>query len=592
VADKILRDALEIIKPIGIRSIFVSWKWSQYLWTVKRFRDSYAHLRSTLTDFPTCSRGLERSLTELYYNICFEMPPKPAQKYAEHLVRSSLTGSADNTTERMWARRSLAHLSEQQADFDPFILEHWEKFIGLYESRNGTNPRVRALVYGRLGDLFAEKMPDDNPFSFFFFRRHRKGPNLRNIELARHCYQASVDADPQAFQPQVAQVEFLEKIGDTPRVNRLLDRLIRQFPDEKEVLFKAGVRCSARKAYVKAMNYLERTLALDPMDKVVREQFILTCIVAALQYVRKNNPEKARALLPRALEWSDAHSDDFNRGRAYLYARWTAMVHLLNDQADAAQLWGQALAHRQGSELKLHLFYWVVAGSYGVARPLCKESDAFVEKTLKGAFSADTALDCILTLQYAYLLSGWIFGLRRKKDRVERYLARGATTEMTRQQAGTVVSFALSEESSRPDIAEAYVRRVLKQDPDDALFRYYRYLVRLQAQPGYGHIDHDRRELEAILRLSREQQETTVTLAVQKLLREIDAMPPSGGFGGNPFFDIDDDLEEEDMEAVDDFLSAIFGHPPETKSFSPSPWTSTACSKSPPSKSAPACPRP
>ncbi|MGB8336695.1 MAG: hypothetical protein WCE56_19515 [Desulfobacterales bacterium] len=637
VAGENLRDALEMIKPIGIRSIFVAWKWlikglcafygredekaiaafgkltpgtvaaaaaapclrllqkdgwrpaeakdtrlmtdvcivagcgrmapalarAQYLWTLQRFRDSYAHLRSTLTDFPTCSRGLERSLTELYYNICFEMPPKPAQKYAEHLVRSSLTGRTDNTIERMWARRSLALLSEQHADFDPFIFEHWEKFIGLYESRYGASPRARALVYGRLGDLFAQEMPDDNPFSFFFHRRRRKEPNLRNIELARHCFQASVDSDPEAFQPQAAQVEFLEKIGDTPRVNRLLDRLIRQFPNEKEVLFKAGVRCSARKAYVKAMNYLERALALDPMDKVVREQFILTCIVAALQYVRKSKPEKARALLPRALEWSDTHSDDFNRGHAYLYARWTAMAHLLNDQADAAQLWGQAMAHRQGSELKLHFFYWVVAGSYGVAPPLCKESDAFVEKTLKGAFSADTALDCIRTLQYAYLLSGWIFGLRRKKDRVERYLARGATAEMTRQQAGTVVSFALSEEFSRPDIAVAYIRRVLKQNPDDALFRYYRYLARSQSASEYGDIDDDVQELETILRLAREQKEATVTLAVQKLLREIDAMPPPGGFGGNPFFDIDDDLEEEDMDAVDDIFSAFFGQPPE-----------------------------
>jgi len=636
VAGASLHDALEMIKPIGIRSLFAAWKWlikglcafygredekaiaafgkltpgtvaaaaaapclrliqkdgwrpaeakdtrlmtdvciitdcgrmapalarAQYLWTVQRFRDSYAHLRSTLTDFPTCSRGLERSLTELYYNICFEMPPKPAQKYAEHLVRSSLTGRADNTTERMWARRSLALLSEQHADFDPFILEHWEKFIDLYESRNGASPRVRALVYSRLGDLFAEEMPDDNPFSFFFFRRRRKEPNLRNIELARHCFQASVDADPEAFQPQAAQVAFLEKIGDTPRVNRLLDRLIRQFPDEKEVLFKAGVRCSDRKAYVKAMNYLERTLALDPMDKVVREQFILTCIVAALQYVRKSNPEKARALLPRALEWSDAHSDDFNRGRAYLYARWTAMAHLLNDQADAAQLWDQATAHRQGSELKLHFFYWVVAGSYGVARPLSKESEAFVEKTLKGAFSADTALDCILTLQYANLLPGWISGLRRKKDRLERYLTRGATAEMTRQQAGTVVSFALSEECSRPDIAEAYIRRVLKQNSDDALFRYYRYLARAQASPGYGHIDDDMQELETILRLAREQQEATVTLALQKLLREINAMPPPDGFGGEPFFDIDDDLEEESMEAEDDIFSAFFRPPP------------------------------
>jgi hypothetical protein len=69
-------------------------------------------------------------------------------------------------------------------------------------------------------------------------------------------------------------------------------------------------------------------------------------------------------------------------------------------------------------------------------------------------------------------------------------------------------------------------------------------------------------ELETILRLAREQQEATVTLALQKLLREIDAMPPPDGFGGEPFFDIDDDLEEESMEAEDDIFSAFFRPPP------------------------------
>ena len=536
---------------------------AEYLWTVKRFRDSHAHLRRTIEDFPTCSRGLVRSLTELYYNTCFEMPPKPAQKYVEHLVRSAFTGKADDTTAKIWAQRSLALYSEEYEDFDPTVLEHWEKFIDLYESLNGDSPHVRSLIYGRLGDLFSEEMPDDNPFSFFFFRRRRKEPDLRNIELARYCYQESVDADPQAFQPQVAQVAFFEKIGDTPRVNRLLDRLIRQFPDEKEVLFKAGVRCSDRKAFVKAMNYLERALKLDPLDKVVREQFMLTCIVAALQYVRKNNPEKARALLPRALEWSEAHSDDFNRGRAYLYARWTAMAHLLNDEADAQQLWAQAAAHRQGSELKLHFFYWIVASAYGVAPPLSKGSAAFVKKALKGAFSADTALDCIRTMQYADLLPGSGKGLQRKADLVERYLARGATAEITRQQAGVVVNFTLSEVCDRPDIAEAYVRRMLKRNPDDALFRYYRYLVRSQVAAWYSEIDDGEQELNTILRLAREQKDATVTLAVQKLLREFDAMSPSGGFGGNPFLDIDDDFEEESMEAEDDDFLPFFTSPPE-----------------------------
>ncbi len=535
---------------------------AEYLWTVKRFRDSHIHLQRTIEDFPICSRGLTRSLTTLYYNACFEMPPRPAQKYIAHLVRSAFNGGADTAAAQLWAQRSLALYSEDHEDSDAFILDQWEKFIALYESLNGDSPRVRSLVYARLGDIFSIEMPDDDPFSFFFFRRRRKGPHLRNEEMAQLCYQKSVDAAPAAMQPQLAQVVFFEKIGAASSVNRLLDKLIRQFPDEKEVLVKAGVRCTERKAFVKAMRYLDRALALDPMDKDLRENFIVTCIRAARQYSVKANPKKARALLLRALEWADTDSDHFNRGPACLYVRWTAMAQIYGDEADARQWWAQAVDHWQGSALKQHFFYWSVARAYGVAPRFTKESEALVAKALKGAFCIDTALDCIRTLQYAHMLPDSIAGLQRMAERLERYLHRGATADMTRQQAGEVVSFALSETCDRPDIAKAYIRCMLKRNPDDALFRYYRYLAGLQTASGLSDIDAEQHELNAILRLAREQNETKVTLAVQKLLHEIEAMEPPDAFDGNPFLNFLEDFEEEDLPADDDDFQPFFPSPP------------------------------
>lgn len=542
-----------------------------YLWTVKRFRDSHIHLRRTLDDFPTWSTGLARSLSALYYNACFEMPPKSARKYIEHLLRAAFDGRSGSAAAQLWAQRSLALHSEDHGDCDGCILEQWEKFIALYESFNGHSPRIRALVYGRLGDLFSAEMPDNDPFAFFFSRRRRrKGPSLRNTEMARMCYRQSADAHPDAIQPQLARVVFFEKLGDTSRVNRLLDKLIRQFPDEKEVLAKAGVRCIERKAFVKAMKYLGRALALDPMDKRLREHFILACIHAARQYSRKNNPKKASALLPRALEWADVHSDDFNRGHAYLYARWTALAHIYGDEAEARQLWAQAMTARQGSPLKLHFFYWSIARSYGVAPRFAKESEALVAKTLKGAFHIDPALDCIRTLQYALLLPDAIKGLQRMADRLERYLRRGATAAMTRQQAGEVVSFALSEAYDRPNIAKAYIRHMLKRNPDDALFRYYRYLVGSPANLGFNDIEAEKVELNAILRLAREQNETKVTVAVQKLLGEIKATETPGAFDGIPFLDfLDDDEEENVLDEDGDFQPFFPLKPPKPKKKKP-----------------------
>jgi hypothetical protein len=265
-----------------------------------------------------------------------------------------------------------------------------------------------------------------------------------------------------------------------------------------------------------------------------------------------------RALLARALEWSDAHSDDFNRGRAYLYARWTALAHLLRDETAARQNWSQAAAQAQGSELKLHFFYWIVARAYGVARSLLTESNAVVEKALKGAFHPETALDCIAILQYASLLSDTIGGLPQKAARVERYLARGASAQITRLQAGAIVGFTLSETCRRPDIAEDYVARMLARRPDDALFRYYRYLLRTGAPRWYRATDADRKELTRILQLAQEQREAAVTPAVQELLRDMDAMSQA------PFLDIDDDIDEEEIEEDDSFFP-VFEPPPKRR---------------------------
>ena len=235
--------------------------------------------------------------------------------------------------------------------------------------------------------------------------------------------------------------------------------------------------------------------------------------------------------------------------------------HLLNDQADAAQLWGEAMADSAGQRTETAFLLLGCRRLYGVAAPLRGESGAF-SKTLKGAFFCRHGSEFIRKMEYADLLPGWLFGLRRKKDGVERCLTRGATAEMTRQQAGTVVSLP-------PRSAAAGHRRRLhspraETKSDDALFRVTVISCVGDSATEYGDIDDDRRNRKR-LRLAREQQKTTVTLAVQKLLREIDAMPPLGGFGGNPFFDIDDDLEEEDMETADEYLFRFLRTAPKTK---------------------------
>jgi tetratricopeptide (TPR) repeat protein len=621
--------ALEAIRPIGLRSIFISWKWlvkglcafyahedgkalaafekivagtvpgafaapharllakntgeegatkepaaleaacaaagyetiapaiarADYLWNVQRFRDSHVHLMAALDLFPTFSTGLERTLTQFYYNAVFEMPFEQAQKYIRHLADSAFCQKSGNPVERLWAHRTVALYTQVNSQADGPVMDRWEEFIGLHALIHGESPTVRALVYHRLGDFFATQAPDDMRSPFFFGRRRRNRPMFRNPELAQRCYEKSLEANPDAKDTQLSLIRFYETNGDTGKVNKLLDRLVKQFPGEKDVLFKAGQRCLERKALLKAMGCLEQALALDPMDKVVRETFIVACITAAHNYASKRQAEKSRDLLPRVIDASDAHSDDFNRGRAYLYVRWAAFEQLNGDSGRAEAMWAQAQAQRPGGEIKLHYFYWILARHYGVPSGSIQTSEELVRKSLKAPVDVAIAVDFADTLLYVRRLPESHLLPDGEINPIDRYIARAVKLKMTRPQAKSIMAYALSDCCERPELAVACADNMLQCNPGDAYFRYYRYL----AQQEDGRVLASKKELEelkTILQLAREQQESAVATQVQKRLKELETADPFAQ-GNRPFGDMSDEDELDEDELPDELIKAL-----------------------------------
>ncbi|MFZ1986930.1 MAG: hypothetical protein WAU91_21135, partial [Desulfatitalea sp.] len=349
-------------------------------------------------------------------------------------------------------------------------------------------------------------------------------------------------------------IRFYETNGDTGKVNKLLDRMVKQFPGEKDVLFKAGQRCLERKALVKGMSYLEQALALDPMDKIVRETFIVACIKAAHNYASKRQIEKSRELLPRVIDASDAHSDDFNLGRAYLYARWAALEQLNGENAAAEALWVQAMAHQPTGKVKLHYFYWIFARHYGVPLRSLKPSEELVRKSLKAPVDVAIAVDFVDTLLYVRRLPESSMLLAGEISRIHRYITRAVEKEMTRPQAKTIMSYALSDCCESPDFAVACADNMLQCNPDDAYFRYYRYLF--QQEDGWfaPTLQKEIGELKAILRLAREQKESAVATQVQKRLKELEEADRFAQ-GSSPFGDMPDEMNDDvDEDEMDDEL--------------------------------------
>ena len=528
---------------------------AEYLWQVGRFRDSHTYMLDNMENFPSVSAGLAHTLSEFYYNVGFKLPDEFARKYFFHLLRLAETKNNGNAWAQFWASRSAALFLELEGSNER-ILEQWEHFLALVPSIYIGLPKVRALVYGRLGNLFSAEIPDDNPFNFLLSHRPQESVRLRDPELAGYCYEKSLAADPNSKDTQLALIRFFEKTDDNASVNRHLDQMIKQFPEEKDVLFKAGVRCMDRKALVKAMNYLSRALALDPTDRAVRETYSIACIRAAHNYALKRKADKSRALLPKVIAVADANSDHFNLGCAYLYARWAAFEQLLGNDTEADQIWQKATAHKQAGELKVHFFYWVIAQHYGVAAYRLKRHLAFISKTLKGVAEPDTATALSATLLYVQQLAEPIGGLYVQKSQFDQYILKATNAQMTRPQAKTIIAYGMSDECHDPKIVKQCVDTMLKHHPKDAFFRYYRFLLQDQEPGAFQSFSKQIQDLETILQLARQQKESQVIVAVQKRLNDLKKAEEQE-IMDDPEMDLRDDFDEEALEAMLDLFDSL-----------------------------------
>jgi tetratricopeptide (TPR) repeat protein len=316
-----------------------------------------------------------------------------------------------------------------------------------------------------------------------------------------------------------------------------------------------------RKALVKAKKYLDRALALDPTDRAVREAYCLACIQAAHKYARKGKGAKSRALLPAVIAVADAHSDHFNLGRAYLYARWTAFEHLTGNADEAGRVWQLALTHQEAGDFKVHFFYWIIAQYYGVPDRYTRKSLALIRKAMKGTADPGMATALADTLLYAQLFPEPIFGLYAKTDQFEKYIFRAAGKSMRRSQAKTIMAYALSEECEHPKIAKRCVNTMLKHHPEDAFFRYHRFLAQLQDVGYFSDIAKEIEKLQTILQLAREQKENQVAAAAQKMLQELEEevercerMDTLDWDGPEAF---DEDPDEPEMETMVDLFNEL-----------------------------------
>lgn len=524
---------------------------AEYLWRVGRFRDSYRLLRKQLDGFPSEKGGVIHSLSTFYLNSVFHMEQGRANKYLDFLTHIRSRNQKSNKTERLMIQRIESLFANRGPVPDSILVEIWEEFLLAHREVYGEDLNLEAVVYTHLGDIFSTEEVDHSPFSYFSPLRRSRRPTLRNVHHAEEFYKKALRLTPGSREIHFSLLGLYEKLGDKSRVNRRLDEIIKLFPGDKEALYKAGLRCIERKALIKGMKYLERALELDPIDKKLRESFIIGCINAAQRYAEKPQMDRCRGLLSKALEKGSPESNDFNRGHPYLYARWSNLELLNGNVKRAETLMTKALSLII-NECRLIYFNWLIGRVYQVPPQHLRAARDRMEMEFSGDADTQKAVLFVETISYFFNFHrlDW---LDDELYRVDIYALDAAKKGFSRGQAKTIIDYALSEPVDNEELAEIVIKKTLRRNPEDPLFLFYRYEMKVEgrsAPPGMKELE----ELQRILSLAEKERDQELVLKIRHAIEEIERSQALSEhehpFDAGPFFD--DDFDDDEFDEDDD----------------------------------------
>lgn len=519
---------------------------ADYLWRVGRFRDSYRHVADKLDGFPSEEHGIENSLTTFYFNSVLYMEEEQAYKYMDFIFDRMFDDSFTNKTENLFAFRTEYLLAEKTFCPDPHLVEAYEGFLSAYRSVHGNNPDLASIVYARLGDIFSvEESIEYDLFHSIMFQKRRR-IELRNESLAEDCYLKALKLTPKDRDLHFAIMNLYEKAGNKPKAHRKIDEIIKLFPTDKEALFKAGADCIQRNAFQKAMKYLEQAIAIDPPDSETREYFQDACIKGALKYAGNSKLKQFRDLLPKAIEYGRRTSENYNLGHAYLYARWSVFELLAGDRDESERNMSLALENA-ANDLEIFYFTLLISKVYGISKKLIKDWEQRITKEFNKKASIETAVVFCTTL--SSILPNRVDGrLNHEIERVNSYALKALKNECTREDAIRITDFAMSESNRNFHLTDKVIEKVLKKNPEDALFNFVKFKVdftkkRLVHLPE----EKDLESLRDILPLAEKEGDRRLIAEIRSFIDTLERSIPCTDdlFGDNDFYDdYDDDFDD------------------------------------------------
>jgi len=272
----------------------------------------------------------------------------------------------------------------------------WRLCIALWQNIHGQDRQRDSLAWQWLGDALANPAELDDPFD------DEGGDKRRIAAMAIKAYENAIETDGTNEAAWLGLVSLLTRQGEIRRGNRMLDELVKKFPRNKGILILAGDRAIARKSYVKGLAILRTALALDPLDKDLKQR-----IVVALT-LRVRDASRKRA--PTAALWEEIEPllENNPAGDYFMLSRWMARVRrsLLDQEPEAAaQAESDAIALAPSALLRL-FFALTLASVYGMPpRPEWERQWTVAASSPECTWKS--LLEIMRIINFTSAISGW-----------------------------------------------------------------------------------------------------------------------------------------------------------------------------------------
>ncbi len=552
----------QVCTAAGIRELRDVAVRCEYLWRVNRRRDALKTVCRRCPGFPSDSGDFLHCLTIFFFNAATHMEEDQAFDYLDSISDRIAPKGRNLPALALEASRASCLLAERFDDSEDDAVETWQAYIFYAKEYDMLTVTEEALVHERIADMCMEA-PAADDFLPGLFGALRPKPVFP--KKAEEHYRRCTELLPGYKEAYRKLLSLYRKWQRKRETNRLLDEIIKRFPDDAESLTWAGLRAVERKAFKKGMGYLERGLSVNPLDPATRERFVVGSIKCGLALARNGEGDRCRALMDRALEAGTDSDHDLTLGRPFIRARWAGFALLAGRGEDAGRIL-ESVAPALPDPLYGEYFCYLTWSVYGVGGGELNALRRRVRKALSGRLAPEKAARLTDTWQYVRAIEApeSTHFLESERSRLASHAVRTVRQSDDVAALRRILSFA-----SRPPpaqaLARACIKELLRRDPEDPAARL-RDLLSKSPAPELLH-DPSRilNILEPIYDRARREGLDDIVAEIQPMLEgvrfaaRLTASFPDPGEFDDPEdpFDVmelfDEDEEEDDDEREEEF---------------------------------------